>query len=238
MKKNIILSLVLAISLFTGHIANASTVNDPWEIVNRPITKFNDKADKYLLKPIAQAYDSITPEFIQQGVGNFFSNLSYPIVVTNQFLQGKVKLGFQDTTRFLINSTFGIAGFLDVSKKFGLKENNEDFGQTLGFWGVNSGPYLVLPLMGPSNVRDLVGRVGDYYTNPSNYSEYLDDHDSTDTALTALNIIDKRAQLLKIERLISGDRYVFIRDSYLQRRADLIRNGAYNADEDPFLNGE
>lgn len=234
MKKNIAFAFLTAFMLITQV---ASAAYDPLEAINRPISAFNDTADKYVFKPIAQVYDNITPEFVQQGVGNFFSNLTYPIVVTNQFLQGEIKLGFQDTNRFLINSTFGIAGLFDVAHKFGLKEHNEDFGQTLGFWGINAGPYIVLPLLGPSNLRDLAGRVGDYYVDPTNL-DYFDDNRATKNRLTALNIIDSRAQVLKIERLISGDRYIFMRDAYLHRRADLVRNGEYDDSNDPFLNGE
>ncbi|PPR14233.1 MAG: hypothetical protein CFH43_01055, partial [Proteobacteria bacterium] len=153
---------------------------------------------------------------------------------TNQFLQGKVKLGFQDTTRFLINSTFGIAGLFDVADKFGLKEHNEDFGQTLGVWGVTSGPYVVLPFFGPSSVRDAVARGGDYYIDPSNY-EYFDDRRATKNRMTALSVISTRAELLKAERLISGDKYAFMRDAYLQKREDMVRDGKSETIDDPFL---
>lgn len=218
-------------------VSFASSVNDPLEVVNRPIAKFNDTFDRYFLKPIAKGYDAVMPEYVQDGVGNFFSNLSYPVVITNQFLQGKPKLGFQDTMRFMMNTTIGVAGVFDVAQKFGLTENKEDFGQTLGYWGVGSGPYIVLPLLGPSNVRDLTGIVGDYYVDPSS-SDYFDDRRATKNRLMALDIIDSRAQALKVERLISGDRYVFMRDAYTQKRQDLIRNGAYEASDDPFLSDE
>ncbi|MAI08344.1 MAG: hypothetical protein CMF61_05230 [Magnetococcales bacterium] len=231
MIKKIFLGAAFAI---WGNVAMAVEVNDPLESVNRPIASFNDTVDRYVLKPIAQGYDSVTPEFVQDGVSNFFDNLTYPIVVTNQFLQGKVKLGFQDTTRFLINSTFGIAGLFDVADKFGLKEHNEDFGQTLGVWGVTSGPYVVLPFFGPSSVRDAVARGGDYYIDPSNY-EYFDDRRATKNRMTALSVISTRAELLKAERLISGDKYAFMRDAYLQKREDMVRDGKSETIDDPFL---
>lgn len=232
MIKKILLSACILASSISSVMAN--DVSDPLESVNRPISKFNQTFDRYLLKPIAKGYDTVAPEFVQDGVGNFFSNLKYPIVITNQFLQGKVKLGFQDTTRFLINSTFGVLGLFDVADKFGLEEHEEDFGQTLAVWGVGSGPYIVLPLLGPSNARDLVGRVGDYYVDPMN-RDYFDDRRATKNRLMALNVIDTRAQLLKVEKLIVGDRYVFMRDAYSQKRNDLILDGEYNEEADPFL---
>ena len=235
MLKRTIYLLALAVAVSTTSPALA--VNDPIEPVNRAVMKFNDQVDKYLLKPLAKGYDAVMPEFAQAGVGNFFSNLKYPVVVANQFLQGKVKDGFQDTTRFLINTTFGVAGVMDVAKHFGLKENKEDFGQTLGVWGVGSGPYVVLPLLGPATTRGVVGRFADYHVDPMN-SDYFDDRDATQNQMRALDIIHTRAQLLKVERLVSGDRYVFVRDAYLQKRQDLINDGRYDANSDPFLDGE
>lgn len=231
MIRKIVVGTALA---FFSNFAVAADVNDPFEPVNRPIASFNDTFDRYLLKPVAQGYDSITPEFVQDGVSNFFGNLTYPIVMTNQFLQGKIKLGFQDTTRFLINSTFGVAGLFDVADKFGLKEHKEDFGQTLGVWGVASGPYVVLPFFGPSSVRDTVGRGGDYYIDPTNY-RYFDERRATKNRMTALNVVNTRAELQKAERLISGDKYAFMRDAYLQKREDLIRDGRSETIDDPFL---
>lgn len=232
MIKKIILGL--AVTFGACNYAGASEVNDPFEPVNRPIASFNESFDRYFLKPVAQGYDAVTPEFVQDGVSNFFGNLTYPIVMANQFLQGKVKLGFQDTTRFLINSTFGIAGLFDVANKFGLKEHNEDFGQTLGVWGVNSGPYVVLPLFGPSTIRDAVARGGDYYIDPTNY-RYLDERRATKNRMTALNTVNTRADLQKAERLISGDKYIFMRDAYLQKREDLVLDGKSTSIDDPFL---
>lgn len=228
--------LVISTLFLITSCASTHPVNDPIEPVNRVFYKFNDTLDGYILKPLAKGYDTVTPTFARTGVDNFFSNLRYPIVFVNQFLQGKVKLGLQDTGRFLVNTTFGLAGLVDVAENFGLEEHDEDFGQTFGFWGMGSGPYIVLPIFGPSNVRDSIGLVADSYTDPLNY-EYFDDHRAIKNRTLALDLIEKRAQILKSEKLIVGDRYTFIRDAYMQKRESLILDGAVSED-DPFLDDE
>ena len=139
---------------------------DPWEGVNRAVFRFNDTVDTYTLKPLAKGYQKVTPEFVEDGIGNVFSNLGDVIVLTNDLLQGKVRDAGIDTSRILFNTTFGVLGFFDVATRMGLHKNDEDFGQTLGAWGVDSGPYVVLPLLGPSTVRDAIGRVPDAFLEP------------------------------------------------------------------------
>ncbi|GAB2879389.1 VacJ family lipoprotein [Microbulbifer echini] len=212
---------------FGGEEGANFALRDPWEGFNRAIFSFNDGADRYVLKPAAVSYRQITPIFMQQGVSNFFSNLGEVSNTFNGVLQGNLGQAGNDAGRLLINTTIGIAGLFDVAKHMGLERGDgEDFGQTLAVWGVPSGPYLVLPLLGPSTVRDTPARVVDYYTNPLSYV----DHDATRYTLKATDIIQSRASLLKAESLLQGDRYVLLRDAYLQRRDFLIVNGEVDVD--------
>lgn len=194
---------------------------DPWESFNRKIYAFNDVADRYFLKPVAKGYQWITPQFLEDGIHRIFSNLGEVSNILNSLLQAKFKNSAVDTGRLLINSTVGLLGFFDVATKMGLEPHAEDFGQTLGYWGLNSGPYIVLPLLGPRNVRDGFGGVADTFTNPVGYI----DHVPTRNQVMGVGVIDMRAQLLQSEELITGDRYIFIRDAYLQRREFLVRDG-------------
>ncbi|WP_444945672.1 VacJ family lipoprotein [Microbulbifer sp. VTAC004] len=207
---------------FGGAEGEDFSLRDPWEGFNRAVFSFNDGADRYVLKPAAVSYRQITPIFVQHGVSNFFSNLGEVTNTFNGVLQGKWGQAGNDAGRLLINTTIGLAGLFDVAKHMGLeKGDGEDFGQTLAVWGVPSGPYLVLPLLGPSTVRDTPARVVDYYTNPLTYVE----HDPTRYTLRATDIIQSRASLLQAESLLQGDRYVLLRDAYLQRRDFLIVDG-------------
>jgi len=201
---------------------------DPWEKFNRAIFSFNDAADRYVLKPVAKGYVAITPSVLRTGITNFFINLRSPIVIINDVLQGKIKQAGSDTARFVVNSTVGIVGFVDVAVRIDLPLHDEDFGQTLGKWGMKSGPYLMLPFMGPSTVRDTGGFVVDALSNPR---RYLVDAD-VDLAMTAVDIVNSRASLLELESIIQGDRYLFIRDLYLQRREFAVMDGQV---DDPFL---
>jgi len=196
-------------------------VNDPFEGFNRVMFAFNDTVDTYALKPVAKGYKFITPDFIETGVSNFFDNLGEITNIVNNGLQGKFADAGNDTLRFTLNSTIGVLGLFDVASEFGLEEHDEDFGQTLGVWGVSSGPYVVLPLLGPTTVRDGAGLVADYYTDPVSY---VDDNGDRN-ALILTRLVDTRARLLASESLISGDRYSFIRDAYLQRRDFAISDG-------------
>ena len=211
--------------------AEAGT-SDPLQGFNRAMQSFNDTADRWVLKPVAKGYRAVVPSLLRRGIGNFYDNLTYPLVVVNQFLQGKPTLGFSDAGRFVMNSTLGIFGFFDPATDAGLQSHDEDFGQTFGKWGIASGPYLVLPLLGPSDVRDGAGSLLNVWLNPM---RYVTDDERTRYALTGLYLIQTRASLLDAEQLISGDRYIFMRDAYLQRREYLIKDGQV---QDEFLDDD
>ena len=223
------LKRALAMSLVMGLACGASAdegsaghTADPWEGMNRRIQAFNDTADRWVLKPVAKGYVNVTPRLVRTGISNFFINLMYPLVVVNQFLQGKFAEGASDTGRFVMNTTLGIGGLFDPASGAHLPLHDEDFGQTFARWGVGSGPYLVLPFLGPSTVRDGVGSAVSFAVQPT---RYLIEDDNTRYALTALNLIQVRAGLLDAEQLISGDRYLFFRDAFLQRRQYMIQDG-------------
>jgi phospholipid-binding lipoprotein MlaA len=217
---------VLLISIVFGLSACATSPDankaDPYENFNRVVHGFNDGLDKFLIKPIAQGYQFVMPSVAETGVSNFFSNLGEIRNLANSGLQAKGNKALLHTGRFLVNSTIGLLGFIDTAHHVGLKKTtNEDFGQTLAIWGVGSGPYIVLPLFGPSTARDSIGFPVDSFLSPVGYV----DHVPTRNSLTATNIIDTRAGFLAAEKLISGDRYIFIRDAYLQSREYLINDG-------------
>jgi phospholipid-binding lipoprotein MlaA len=195
---------------------------DPYEGFNRTMYGFNNGVDTYFLKPITQGYKFVMPDVAETGVSNFFSNLLEVRNIVNSLLQGKAEKAAHSTGRFVFNSTIGLAGLFDVAGGLGLeKQDGEDFGQTLGAWGVESGSYLVLPLLGPSTLRDGIAIPVDMYVDPVGYHE----QNSVRTGLTVLEIIDIRAGLLAAEKLITGDKYVFMRDAYLQRREYLVKDG-------------
>jgi phospholipid-binding lipoprotein MlaA len=190
---------------------------DPWESWNRGVYKFNDKLDRAIAKPAAKAYVRVIPHPIRVGVTNFFANLETPTVMVNDALQGKFKAAGNDLGRFLLNTTVGIGGILDPATPAGLDHNNEDFGLTLGTWGVHAGPFVELPILGPSDCRDAAGKLVDTYTNPrqyihNNYWRY---------GLWLPYFIDVRAALLPLDDTIQHafDPYAFVRDAYLSRRA-------------------
>ena len=209
---------------FACSLSFSATSEDPWEGYNRAMFGFNDGLDSVLLKPVAKGYKSITPQPVQKGVSNFFSNLGEIRNIANNLLQGKWDQTASSTFRFLINSTAGWLGIFDVASELGLQQAKEDFGQTLGYWGVNSGPYLVLPLFGPSTVRDTSGLAVDYINYDAKTLLALQNQE--EWALIALGVVEVRAGLLSAESLIFGDRYSFIRDIYLQSRDRAIRDGA------------
>jgi phospholipid-binding lipoprotein MlaA len=218
-------TLVAALAVFSTSSLQAAE-EDPWEGVNRVVFSFNDKVDTYTLKPLAQGYQKVTPDFIEAGIGNVFSNLGDVVVLTNDLLQGKVRDAGIDTSRILFNTTFGVLGFFDVATRMGLQKNDEDFGQTLGAWGLGSGPYVVLPLLGPSTVRDAAGRVPDSLLQPYPYM----DHVPTRNVIRATDVVNLRADLLSAERMITGDRYIFIRNAYLQNREFRTQDGQVEDD--------
>lgn len=207
-------------------MSQAASEEDPWESFNRPIFRFNDTVDTYALKPIAQGYRAVTPQFLEDGVHNVFGNIGDVGNLANNLLQGKLHNAGVDTGRLIFNTTFGLLGFFDVAKHMGLRKNDEDFGQTLGVWGLNSGPYLVIPLLGPSTVRDATGRVPDSFLTPYPYM----DHVPTRNVTRGVQVVDTRANLLQAERLVSGDKYIFIRNAYLQSREFKVKDGQVEDD--------
>jgi phospholipid-binding lipoprotein MlaA len=218
--------------LWVPLVAHAETENDPFEGWNRAMFSFNQKADKYVLKPLAEGYQAITPAPVRKGVSNFFNNLGEPITAVNSVLQAKPGKAARSLTRFLFNTTFGLLGLFDVAGAMGIEHEKEDLGQTLAYWGVGSGPYLVLPILGPSNLRDLGGRVVDRPMNPVSWQ---DEVGMTEVLFT--DGIQTRAQLLGVEPKSVGDPYVLMRSAYEQRRRYEINDGIV-VDlflDDPFL---
>lgn len=206
--------------------------HDPLQGFNRAMFTFNDKFDRYLARPVAEAYQDVTPRPIRIGISNFFSNLFQPTVVINNLLQGKVKRAGVDSGRFLVNTTVGVLGLFDIATPMGLPKNTEDLGQTLGWWGIEPGPYLVLPFLGPRNTRDAFGLVGDWYTDPVSYI----DPSSTRWGTRGVGFVDTRAQLLGasavLEQAAGEDSYIFVREAYRQRRRNQVYDG--NPPPEPF----
>ena len=197
-------------------------VKDPFEGFNRQIYRFNEVLDRRLLLPTAKLYQRVVPKPINTGITNFFQNISEPWTAVNQLLQGKPKASVQSLGRFTLNTLTSL-GFADpANSSFDLKAEDEDFGQTLGVWGVKSGPYLMLPLFGPSTLRDATGKILDTAVSPTVYV----DSDKTKIALTGTRVVDLRAALIGVESVVSGDQYPVLRDVYLQRRLFKVFDGA------------
>jgi phospholipid-binding lipoprotein MlaA len=203
---------------------------DPWERMNRTTYRFNDKLDRAVLKPVARGYRKVTPRFVRTGVTNFFDNLEYPIVMVNDLLQAQFKPLLQDTGRLVLNTTLGLGGLFDPATSAGLDKNQRDFGQTLGKWGLRPGPYLVIPFLGPSDIRDAVGLVGDEFSNPRHYIQ----NPYVDYGLAGLHLLDRRARLLDAERVLESayDPYALIRNAYLQRRQFLVSGSQSSTEEE------
>jgi phospholipid-binding lipoprotein MlaA len=208
---------------------------DPLEPMNRGIYKFNDGVDKAVLKPVAQGYKAVLPSPVRTGVTNFFSNIDDLFVAANNLLQFKLNAAASDVGRIIANTTFGIAGIFDVASGWGMEKHNEDFGQTLGYWGVGDGPFLMLPLLGPSNVRDSAGLLIYYKLDPVVHLHNIPLRNS----LIALRFVNRRANLLDAEKVLDEaalDPYTFLRDAYIQQRRNLIYDGSppreNSADED------
>lgn len=195
---------------------------DPIESLNRKILSFNDVADKHLLTPVARGYQNYTPQIFQTGVNNMLSNVLEVTTIVNDLLQGKFSQAASDTGRLVVNSTIGIAGLFDVASGIGLEKHNEDFGQTLGYWGMPSGPYLMAPFFGPYTVRSGFGAFGDMPTNVVGQLEHI----PTRNQIWLATVVDKRAGVFGAEGLITGDRYTFLRDAYVQYRESLVLDGA------------
>lgn len=205
-----------------------SDPRDPFQNINRKVHTFNSVLDKNVLVPVVNVYENVTPDSIEKGVGNFFSNLSDVGNLLNHGLQLKPKKAVKDLGRLVINTTLGLGGIVDVASNLGIYQEPEDFGQTLGYWGVNPGPYVVLPFLGPSTLRDTGATLID--TSSSPISSY--DPVAHRFVIYALQVVDQRRRLGELESLISGDPYIFIREAYLQRREHLINDGAPSDDDD------
>lgn len=217
-----VVALALATLLAGCAHSPVSDPQDPLEPLNRKIYSFNETADKYVAQPVARGYVAAVPAPLRTGVSNFFDNLAYPTVIVNDLLQAKFRQAGLDSTRFLMNLTFGLVGFLDPATMVGLKKNNEDFGQTLGHWGVGPGWYLMLPILGPSTNRDLVGSSADTFSEPWTYADR-----ETALLITGARLVDSRSQLLGSEGMLKQqlDPYIFVRSLYLGRRQSLVYDG-------------
>lgn len=216
--------VVSSFVLISGCASTNASKADPFEGINRATYAFNDVVDENLLKPVAKGYQKVTPEFFRAGVSNLFTNIGDVATAINNLLQGKGGDAASDAGRFFVNSTLGVLGLFDVATPMGLEKHDEDFGQTLGKWGINSGPFLMLPLMGPSTLRDAVSRPVDSYAG---YFRYVDHIPSRNTAF-GVEIIDLRAHLLGASSTLDTaalDKYQFIRDAYLQRRLRNVYDG-------------
>ena len=216
---------IIFVLLFTSSISFAES--DPFEKYNRQVWAFNEFLDDNFANPAAEIYTSVTSDFVEIGMSNFFRNLNELDNTANQLLQGKPLLAINDFSRFLINSTLGLGGFIDVGSKFGLERHDEDFGQTLGAWGVSSGPFLMIPLYGPSTPRGLAGRSVSSVLSGTFAIEETD----VRIGITALDALETRARYLEVETLIIGDRYTFIRDSYMQYQEFESSNGENQTDD-------
>ena len=219
--------LCLLLSACATPIAERSDPRDPYENLNRKVFVVNQVFDQVLLKPVARGYSNYAPNFIQDTVGNFFGNLADVWTAVNNFLQGKPREGIQDTGRVAVNTVFGVAGLADVATKLGFPKHQEDFGQTLGVWGVKPGPFVMLPLFGPSTMRDAVAKPLDLYADPLNLSTRAD----VEYSLRAMRLVDDRARLLPTTDMIEKvalDPYQFVRDAHFQQREARVSDA--NAD--------
>ncbi len=225
------LILLLSVTACASSLdAEFRDTRDPYEDVNRHIYAFNDTLDQYLLHPLSLGYQWVLPTPVDQGITRFFSNLNSPTTILNSLLQNKLGTAGQTALRFALNSSIGLAGFIDIATPLGWPQHQEDFAQTLGTWGIPSGPYLVLPVLGPSSVRGLTGRLADWWTEPLNALP----NDVPGYTLRGLSLLDRHADLLAL-RQVAGqtlDPYSFVRDAYLQRRASAIRDSVSQAPDD------
>lgn len=231
--KRLCAALLLAGSL-AGCATSGGNPADPLEQVNRAVFRFNDVADKAVMTPVAKGYRAVFPGFLRTGISNFFSNLEDVWVSVNDVLQGKFQEAAEDATRVIFNSTFGIAGVFDFASDLGLPKHNEDFGQTLGRWGIESGPYVVVPFLGPSTFRDGFGLLFDY---KADLVYWATESVPVRNSLYATRATSNRAKLLDATSLIeqaSLDKYAFTRDAWLQRRRNLVYDGSPPRERDEF----
>jgi phospholipid-binding lipoprotein MlaA len=214
---------LVSLSLLAGCATNGNP-RDPLEGLNRGIYHFNDGVDNLIVKPAAIIYRGVVPQFARTGVSNFFANINDVIVALNNLLQGKLTQALSDVGRIAVNTTAGLLGVIDVATEIGLEKHNEDFGQTLGYWGIGDGPYLVLPFIGPSSLRDGVGWLVDFYTDPITYVDPSRDRN----ILWGTRFLSRRTELLDTSTILDTaalDPYEFLRDAYLQRRRNLVYDG-------------
>ncbi|MGI9204073.1 MAG: MlaA family lipoprotein [Woeseiaceae bacterium] len=203
---------------------------DSWEPLNRRVHSFNDTVDRFTFKPLAKGYEAVFPRFIRTGINNFSRNLRTPLFMINNLLQGKGKRSLSETGRLIVNTAFGVGGLFDVATQMGMETYREDFGQTLAVWGVPDGPYVVIPIFGPRTLRDATMIPLNFFADPLLYM----DHDRTRRTIYFVRAVDLRAELFPAEALIedSYDRYLAIRESYLQNRRFLIYDGDPPEDDD------
>ena len=203
---------------------------DPFQNINEKTHNLNQTLDLQVASPVARFYKRITPDFLEKGITNFTHNVEDLSIGINNILQGKFNEGLSDFSRFTLNTSIGLLGFIDIASDLGLTKHDEDFGQTLAVWGVPDGPYLVLPGLGPSTTRDTLAMIPDAFLTPL----WLIDHDRTSYSLTAIDLIDTRARYLGLESVVIGDEYLFYRDAYLQSRNFEIKDGEVEDDFDDF----
>ena len=230
-------SLLLALALLAAGCATNGDPRDPLEGLNRGVQAFNDVVDENALQPAARLYRNVTPRVLRDGVRNFFNNLDDLFIGANNLLQGKPVAAVSDWTRFAVNTTLGLLGVIDWASDMGLEKHNEDFGQTLGRWGVGDGMYLVLPLLGPSTLRDTAALPIDWAGDPVLQHTPVDERN----ALTAVRLVSRRADLLEASRMLEEaalDRYVFLREATLQRRRSLVYDGRLPRERPPVEEGE
>ena len=226
MIKPFIIKLILLLLLSPFTYAEV----DPFQNINEKTHDLNQTLDLQVASPVARFYKRITPDFLEKGITNFTHNIEDLSIGINNILQGKFNEGLSDFSRFTLNTSIGLLGFIDIASDLGLTKHNEDFGQTLAVWGVPDGPYLVLPGLGPSTTRDTLAMIPDAFLTPL----WLIDHDRTSYSLTAIDLIDTRARYLGLESVVIGDEYLFYRDAYLQSRNFEIKDGEVEDDFDDF----
>lgn len=223
-----VLILITTVFFLCAEEENEVVEIDPYENFNRVVFNISDSLDESFLRPTAELYSDYTPLFIKDSVTNFFYNLAEIDTVINQLLQGKPKLAAEDSLRFIINTTIGVGGVFDIATRMGFERHDEDFGQTLGVWGVDSGPYVFVPFVGPSTLRDIFGIPLSWYVSGS----FAIEEDKTKILFSLLDVIDTRERILAAENLIIGDRYEFVKDAFLQSREHSVQDGEV---EDEFL---